>query len=274
MNNIPLISFIVPFYNSGKTISETIDSIFNQSYNNFDIWIINDGSTDLESIRILDKYKGNTKIHILHQENAGPSVARNLAIYQTNAEYILPLDADNLIAKDSVLEALNYMEKHAEVSAVHGNFKFFGEKDGVKIVKKFDIDKAFILSQLDTCALIRRSVFENGLKYDDALSKIGLEDWEFWINFHSKGLKSKHLDIVFFDMRVSNSSRTFQVANKNLEEIHKYVYKKHINLLAENNKKLYYSLKMLKESPDYRIGNVILKPYRWFKKSLKLNLSS
>ena len=91
------VSFIIPYYNSGLTIQETIDSIFNQSYPNFDIWIINDGSTDQFSIDKLQDFNGNDKIHLLHQENAGPSVARNKSIQLISAEYIVPLDADDLI---------------------------------------------------------------------------------------------------------------------------------------------------------------------------------
>jgi len=112
--NSPLVSFIIPYYNAGATIQETIDSIFNQSYNNFDIWLINDGSTDPYSIEKLKDFEGNEKIHVLHQENAGPSVARNVAIAHSKADYILPLDADDLIENSSLSESLKIM-KNKEV---------------------------------------------------------------------------------------------------------------------------------------------------------------
>lgn len=103
----PLVSFIIPYYNSGETIQETIDSIFNQSYPHFDIWLINDGSTDQLSIDKLKEFEGNDKIHLLHQENAGPSVARNKAIQLSSAEFIVPLDADDLVVTTAISECVH-----------------------------------------------------------------------------------------------------------------------------------------------------------------------
>jgi len=264
--NSPLVSFIIPFYNSGETIQETIDSIFNQSYKNFDVWIINDGSTEINAIEKLKEFEINPQINILHQENAGPSVARNNAIKKTNADYILPLDSDNIINVKSIEKSLLIFEKNSQIDAVFGNFEFFGDKTEVKILDDFSIKKSFIYSQMDTCALIKKSVFSDGIIYDNYLSKIGLEDWEFWINFHLSNKKSKYSDFIFFKMRVSDQSRTFQVANKNLETIHDYVYKKHAVILAKEFNNLFYAFKMLKETPDYKIGNTLLKPWRFFKK--------
>jgi glycosyltransferase involved in cell wall biosynthesis len=154
----PLVSFIIPYFNSGSTIQETIDSIFNQTYPNYDIWLINDGSTDIQSIEKLKDFEGNDKIHILQQENAGPSVARNNAIKLSNAEFIIPLDADNLIVEDSVIKAVNCLVKDIDISAVYGNFHFFGEEQGLKKQDFYRKQKALIYNQIDTCAIIRKSI--------------------------------------------------------------------------------------------------------------------
>ena len=262
----PLVSFIIPYYNSGSTIQETIDSIFNQSYKNFDVWIINDGSTEINAIEKLKEFESNPQINILHQENAGPSVARNNAIKKSNAKYILPLDADNLICKDSILTSIAIIENDKKNAAVFGNFRFLGEKRGIKKNAPYEIKEAFIYSQLDTCALIKKEVFDSGIFYDEFLSKLGLEDWEFWINVFNNGWGVKYLDFVFFEMRVSNSSRTFQVANKNIDTIKGYIYKKHAVLLAKEFNDSFYVCKMLKETPDYKIGKFLLTPHRFIKK--------
>ena len=264
MKTKPLVSFIIPYFNAVDTIQDTIDSIFNQSYENFDIWIINDGSNS-KSTKKLISYENNPKIKIIYQENLGPSVARNNAIKKTNADYVLPLDSDNMINFNSIEKSLLIFENNPEIDAVYGNFEFFGEKKGVKTLNDFSVKKSFVFSQIDTCALIKKSVF-NDIIYDEYLSKIGLEDWEFWINFHASNKKSKYSDFIFFKMRVLEKSRTFQVANKNLKDIHDYVYKKHNQLIINEYEKLYYAEKMLRETPDYRIGNILLKPYRFIKK--------
>ncbi len=262
----PTVSFIIPFYNSGATIQETIDSILQQSFEDFDIWIINDGSTDIYSLSKLDELKSNPRIKILHQENAGPSIARNNAILKTNARYILPIDADNKICNGVVEKALSVISEDGKTGAVYGNFMWFGERGGVKIQEKFEMNRALLYNQVDTCALIRREVFEGGVMYDEFLSKPGLEDWEFWINMVSQGWQLRHLNCTFFEMRVSEQSRTFQVANKNIYMIKEYVHKKHVSTLAIEYEGLFYNLKMLKESPDFRIGSLFLYPYRSLKK--------
>ncbi|NDB36571.1 MAG: hypothetical protein EB023_14805, partial [Flavobacteriia bacterium] len=98
---------------------------------------------------------------------------------------------------------------------------------------------------------------------------LGLEDWEFWLNFHNLGLKSKYIDITFFEFRISSNSRTFKVANNNLNEIKRIIIEKHHKMVFDQHVKLYYQKKQLLETPDYRIGNFLLKPYRWVKRLLK-----
>ena len=262
----PLVSFIIPYFNAGTTIQETIDSIFNQSYSNYDVYIINDGSTDQFSIDKLKEFEGNDKIHLLHQENAGPCVARNNAIKLSEAEFIIPLDADNLICFNSIEKSINFLLNDTSLSAVYGNFLYFGEQNELKKLEPYDKLKGLVYSQIDTCALIRKSIFKDTIEYDISLSKLGLEDWEFWINFHFLGLKSKYIDITFFHLRMSNDSRTFQVANKNLDRIKQIVVEKHNQNVLKEYINLYYQKKMILETPDYRIGNFILRPYRFLKR--------
>jgi glycosyltransferase involved in cell wall biosynthesis len=261
----PLVSFIIPYYNAGNTIAETVESIVNQSYENYNIWIINDGSTDSYSIEKLKQFEGHSKINILHQENAGPSIARNNAIRRTEATYIVPLDADDKILPNILGNAIHILERANTIGVVYGNLNFFGERREIKEQQIFDIKKQLIWNQVAVCAVIRKAVFETAGYYDQYLSKPGLEDWEFWIRVYEAGWKFQKSDEIYFEVRVDEQSRTFQVANRNLEVIKDYVYKKHSNLLVREYNSLFYETKMLKETPDYKIGNILLKPYRFLK---------
>jgi glycosyltransferase involved in cell wall biosynthesis len=265
----PLVSFIIPYYNSGATIQETIDSIFNQSYSNFDVWLINDGSTDQISIDKLKEFEGTAKIHLLHQENAGPSVARNKAIQLSAAEFIIPLDADDLVSKTAISESVYLATSDKEIGVVYGNLHFFGESTEHKIQQVFAIERQLLWNQIAVCCLIRKEVFNTVGYYDEHLSKLGLEDWEFWLCVGQSAWKFSKIEQVHFRIRVVDSSRTYTVANQNLTEIKKYVYKKHSNLVAKQFEVVYYEKKMIMETPDYRIGNFILKPYRILKKIFK-----
>lgn len=269
MEQHPLVSFIIPYFNSGSTIEETIQSIFNQSYANFDIWLINDGSTDPFSIEKLKEFEGNARIHIIHQENAGPSTARNTAIARANGSIIVPLDADDLLEVNAIQESVEFLNANPNVGVYYGNLRYFGDREELKIQEPFALQKQLLWNQLAVCAFIKKEVFDSTGGYDTELSVMGLEDWEFWIRVYANGWKFSKTDSVQFSIRVSTDSRTFMQANKNIAEIQSYVYQKHASLLGEEYKNLYYKLKMERESPDYRIGSALLSPYRWIKNRLK-----
>lgn len=98
-------SLIIPAYNVEKYIKKCLDSVLNQTYNNYEIIIINDGSTDNTS-KILESYKSNKKIKIINQENKGLSSARNTGVSNAKGDYILFIDSDDFIEKE-LLETLN-----------------------------------------------------------------------------------------------------------------------------------------------------------------------
>lgn len=259
----PKVSFIIPYYNAGDTIQETIDSIFSQSYSNFDVWIVNDGSTDDYSIAKLKDFEDNALIKILHQKNAGPSVARNNAIQKCESIYIFPLDADNMLMPFSLDHLLKTIQR-TQADAVYGNIQYFGENNSRYFPGHFNIHQMLVFNKIDTCALLKKTVFEK-INYDEFLSKLGLEDWEFWLNFYFSGMKASYLNFDVQKMRVHHSSRTFVFANNNIETIKNYIFRKHSRMLNEEYIKLYYQNKQLLESPDYRIGYLLLKPYRLLK---------
>lgn len=105
MNSAPLISVIVPAYNVEKYIKACLDSIINQTYSNFEIIVVNDGSTD-QTEEILRSYQSNPKFRIYSQKNGGLSAARNRGIKLANGELICFIDSDDSVKSD-------YLEKLA-----------------------------------------------------------------------------------------------------------------------------------------------------------------
>ena len=100
MKNEELISIIIPIYNVEKYLEECIESVINQTYKNLEIILVDDGSTD-RCLEICKKYeKQDNRIKVIHQENAGVSVARNVGIDFSTGQYIGFLDSDDFIEKD------------------------------------------------------------------------------------------------------------------------------------------------------------------------------
>ncbi|WP_449457179.1 SP_1767 family glycosyltransferase [Streptococcus suis] len=126
----PLISIIVPVYNVQSYLEECLDSICRQTYQNIEILLINDGSTD-RSPAICEEYATRDKrIEIIHQENAGASVARNKGIDQAKGTYILFVDSDDIIHDNLISELYHYVTlTNADISM--GQYYLYQESDGM-----------------------------------------------------------------------------------------------------------------------------------------------
>jgi len=106
MKTNPLVSIIIPVYNTAKYLSNCLNSIINQSYCNLEIIIIDDGSTD-DSYKIAKKYASkDSRIKLVHQKNSGQSTARNHGIKLATGKYISFIDSDDLITKDFIEKLL------------------------------------------------------------------------------------------------------------------------------------------------------------------------
>ena len=111
MENQALISVIIPVYNVEKYLCECVDSVLNQTYENFEIILVNDGSTD-SSGEICDEYVDkDERITVIHQKNGGLSVARNTGLSEANGDYVYFLDSDDYIAKNAFEILLEIAEK-------------------------------------------------------------------------------------------------------------------------------------------------------------------
>ena len=92
-----LLSVVIPYYNLGKTLPETIESIKATTYKNYEIIIVNDGSTDEESVKVLEQYKDDEKVRVVNIENKGLANARNVGAKEAKGEFVAFLDADDKI---------------------------------------------------------------------------------------------------------------------------------------------------------------------------------
>ncbi len=114
MKNDKLVSIIVPAYNCEKTISKCLNSIIGQDYENIEIIVINDGSTDKTTF-YLNKYIKNPKIKIINKSNEGVSITRNIGIDNANGEYIIFVDSDDYIENNFVSSLIN-LQKYNQTS--------------------------------------------------------------------------------------------------------------------------------------------------------------
>ena len=127
-NNKRMISIIMPVYNSEKYISEAIESVCNQSYKNWELLIVNDGSTDYTSKIIDDFAKKDSRIKVFHRKNEGVSMARNFALNQICGEYVTFIDSDDMYHADRLKRMLQVFEQHENCEIVFSRHKEFRGK--------------------------------------------------------------------------------------------------------------------------------------------------
>lgn len=176
MNGTPLVSVIVPCYNSGKTLSRTIDSVIRQTWKNIEILIINDGSTDRSTIELLGFLSTKPKITVHSQSNKGLASARNSGIRISKGEFILPLDSDDWLDDNSIKLMLDTFNQSDQNSIIFSDIKLEGKRDGVKKTYCNPFEQLFS-NQLPYCMLFPKSVFNEISGYDESLL-FGLEDWD------------------------------------------------------------------------------------------------
>ena len=122
---MPRVSVIIPTYNSAKYICEAIDSVLSQTYRDYEIIVVDDGSKD-NTAEVLGKY-GN-KVLSLYQENAGANSARARGLTEAKGEYVALIDADDKWLPDKLQEQVEFMESSPEINLVFSDFYNFNEK--------------------------------------------------------------------------------------------------------------------------------------------------
>ena len=117
----PFFSVVIPLYNKQNHVKETIETVLNQTFQDFEIVVVNDGSTD-KSVKVVESINDN-RIRLIDQENGGVSVARNRGIKEANSEYIAFLDADDLWLPDFLQTIYELIEKFPEAGLFTTTYK-------------------------------------------------------------------------------------------------------------------------------------------------------
>lgn len=228
----PQLSIIIPCYNSENTLEETLLSVVNQNFSEWEAIIVNDGSNDSSESIALRFVEKDKRFKYFYKKNGGLGKARNFGIHRCLGDYILPLDSDNMIMKDYLGNAVEILENQPEIGVVHGYAEYFGENSGIWKIPEFEFDKILIKNAIDACAIYRKSLWKRVGGYDENMPHQGNEDWLFWIEMGKLGVSFLHLKRVVFKYRVSNNSMINSFTNEMFENNIKYI--------ADKNSYLYY----------------------------------
>lgn len=114
------VTVIVPVYNRRDLVGETVESILAQTHGDVEVHIVDDGSTDGTDERVEELATADDRVHVTHQDNAGPSAARNVALFAAATEWIAFCDSDDLLPADSIERRFAWLDAHPDHDAVIG----------------------------------------------------------------------------------------------------------------------------------------------------------
>jgi glycosyltransferase involved in cell wall biosynthesis len=255
------VSIVIPVYNPGHFLQETLQSIEAARTPSLrEVIIVDDGSTDpitLELLKDLEK----SQYLVMRQPNRGVGAARNAGIRVAQGDFILPVDDDNRIRRPYLAEGPTLLDRDQSVGVVYGDAEYFGERTGRWRVPQFDLVRLVDANFIDACALFRKRVWEDLGGYDEHMPHMGWEDWDFWLRAAIRGWRFVHLQEVTFDYRVRAGSMLTEV-NKHKTVMDSYLFsKKELVALGEMRAEL-HRLLMVEQTMEYRLGRGLLKPVR------------
>jgi glycosyltransferase involved in cell wall biosynthesis len=248
-----------------------------QSFTDWEIIVVNDGSDDDVTKNLLDGLK-ITKTQILQTENKGVASARNTGINAAQGTYILPLDADDLIGKDYLKEAVAFLNANAKVKVVYCNGEYFEGENGPIELPDYNPKKMLQQNLIFCSGVYRKSDWLSIGGYDETFLA-GWEDWEFWLRMIENESEVHKLPTVHFYYRIKKESRNASLENERLQQAEQQLYTKHFELykkfypqpisvirkyeyLLREQQQFENYKRELHTSLSYRIGDFVLSPFK------------
>jgi glycosyltransferase involved in cell wall biosynthesis len=222
----PLVSIIVPCYNQAQYLDESLQSVLEQTYQNWECIIVNDGSPDNTEHVAAKWIESDSRFRYFYQQNSGVSFARNNGIGMAKGEFILQLDADDKIASTLIEKVvLGFNDPNCQL--VYCDVMLFGFKEGKYQLPSYSYEKLLVQNCFVICSAFKKSDWLKVGGYDETLKSF--EDWDFWIrilNPQSKVFKISE-DLYFYRKHEKGSlTNNFRTNNAFYSGLYDSIYNK------------------------------------------------
>lgn len=249
---MPNISVLLPVYNAEKYIEDTVSSILQQTYTDFELIAVDDGSTD-RSLELLKSFD-DRRLKIYHQKNSGIAATLNTAFRYSSGKFLARIDADDICLPERFSKQIEYLDKHPYIAVVGSAVQYI-DSAGVYIARSFPpINTRFIckrLSQGRSClahptVMIRAAAFRESGGYNELIG-CGIEDTLIWPKIISCGHLIANIPTPLVQYRISSGSicsiwrddEYFEIIREILENVNKVpdeLAKRFANKLSVLNK--------------------------------------
>lgn len=226
--DMPLISVVMPCYNNGAYVAQAIESVQKQTFENWELVVVNDGSTDKSDEVISGYARTDKRIHYIKQENKGVSAARNHGVQAATGEYICFLDADDWFAPECLQKVVDNYQEYPECRLFYLKSKIVDENKGHRMlwIGYRGNYRNVLVYGMDVKIVIRKADFLQVGGFDEKM-RSGFEDWEFNVRF----LDNDSIVIVsetplYYYRCYKTGKRVSDKAEQNKVEVQSYIYTK------------------------------------------------
>ncbi len=177
-----LLSVVIPYYNLGEYLNETLDSILGTAYAPYEVIVVNDGSTELKSLKVLQEIESQKIrcVRICHTENRGLASARNFGAEAARGEFVAFVDADDLVEPDFFPRAVDVLRRYPNVTLVYPWLRYFGESTDIWPTWNAEFPYLLGHNMVAVLAVARRSMFLRLARQQPEM-EYNFEDFEAWV---------------------------------------------------------------------------------------------
>jgi len=223
----PRITVVIPCYNLGAYVDDAVTSVLAQTCQDFEIVIVNDGSTDPETNRVLAGYD-RPKTRVLTTANRGLASARNAGIAEARGAFICALDADDKLESTHLEKTIRALDARPSLAFASCWLRTFGDEDWLWQQDRCDLVTLLGECTVCTASLVRRSSLLAVGGFDEKMPHPGYEDWDLWISLVERGYDGLIIPEVLFYYRRRTGSMSDACCYGDAHiSLMRYMYEKH-----------------------------------------------
>jgi glycosyltransferase involved in cell wall biosynthesis len=228
----PTISIVIPCHNAGEYLGEAVGSVLKQTYQNFELIIVDDGSNDERTRRALDAYD-QPKIKLVRTIHQGLANARNSGIEVARGKYILPLDADDMIGETYLGKAISILEANENIGIVYSKAEFFGEASGEWELPPYRFPDILLGNLIFCSGFFRKRDWAAVNGYNPNMV-YGWEDYDFWLSLIELGREVVRIPEKLFFYRKRSNSMVRGMSSDHIIYSYAQLLKNHPQLYADH----------------------------------------
>ena len=229
---MPVVSVVIPCYNQGQYLPQAINSVLSQTWLDYEILVVNDGSTDPLTREVFAELQ-DSRISVIHTDNQGLAAARNNGISRACGKYILPLDADDRIGTRYLETAVAVLENNPDTGIVYCRARLFGAVETDWNLPGYSLAEMLRDNVIFCTAMFRRSDWELVGGYDPGMV-YGWEDYDFWLSLIERGRGVYQIPETLFHYRVASDSMVRSKEKWQKVAMFKRIFARHQDLFARN----------------------------------------